>query len=147
MSNLEELTLFISVIRLESTYIDGNQLYNEIVVHMPRLNQFIFSISTLVFNVERRINLPSNNDIQHSFIERGIQQVGSYVNHPLLITGECRIYSIPYQFDTFLYLTNAYSSDTFNKVQCLLMADREPFEHQLFKIIAQHFPLFSGTSS
>ncbi|CAF3046244.1 unnamed protein product [Rotaria sp. Silwood2] len=44
MLNLEELTLFISVIRTESTYINGKQLYDEVLIHMPRLNKFTFII-------------------------------------------------------------------------------------------------------
>ncbi|CAF4624052.1 unnamed protein product [Rotaria sp. Silwood1] len=43
MLNLEELTLFLSIIRNESTYIDGTQLYNDFLINIPRLNKFIFS--------------------------------------------------------------------------------------------------------
>ncbi|CAF4857114.1 unnamed protein product, partial [Rotaria sp. Silwood1] len=41
MLNLEELTLFLSIIRNESTYIDGTQLYNDFLINIPRLNKFI----------------------------------------------------------------------------------------------------------
>ncbi|CAF4944711.1 unnamed protein product [Rotaria sp. Silwood1] len=43
MLNLEELTLFLSIIRNESTYIDGTQLYYDFLINIPRLNKFIFS--------------------------------------------------------------------------------------------------------
>ncbi|CAF1086880.1 unnamed protein product [Rotaria sordida] len=35
MLNLEELTLYLSIRRIESTYIDGTHLYDEILIHMP----------------------------------------------------------------------------------------------------------------
>ncbi|CAF4894152.1 unnamed protein product [Rotaria socialis] len=50
MLNLEELTLFLSIIRNESTYIDGTQLHNDFLINMPRLNKFIFSIHTYIIN-------------------------------------------------------------------------------------------------
>jgi hypothetical protein len=34
---------------------------------------------TLVFKKDL-INLPSNNDIQHSFVKRGYQQIDSYIH-------------------------------------------------------------------
>jgi hypothetical protein len=73
MSNLEELTLFLMIKRYDSTYIDGTQLYNQILIHMPRLNKFTFSINTLVCNRYVNITLPSNNDIQRSSIEKKYQ--------------------------------------------------------------------------
>ncbi|CAF4411272.1 unnamed protein product, partial [Rotaria sp. Silwood2] len=39
MLNLEELTLYISVVRTESTYIDGNQLYDEVLNNMSQLKK------------------------------------------------------------------------------------------------------------
>jgi hypothetical protein len=35
-----------TVTRTKSSYIDGNQLYDEILNYMPRLNKFIFCIHT-----------------------------------------------------------------------------------------------------
>ncbi|CAF4220005.1 unnamed protein product, partial [Rotaria sordida] len=84
MSNLEELTLFLIVKRYDSSYIDGIQLYDQILIHMPRLNKFTFSINTLVHNRYVNITLPSNDDIQRSFIERKYQQVGSYADDNLI---------------------------------------------------------------
>ena len=49
MINLEELKLFLQVSRVNSSYIDGIQLHDEILIYMPRLNKFIFSINTSVF--------------------------------------------------------------------------------------------------
>ncbi|CAF1301761.1 unnamed protein product [Rotaria sordida] len=66
MINLEELILFLSIIRFNSTFIDGIQLYDQFLIYMPRLNKFTFSIITVVVN--NNIHLSSHKDIQHSFI-------------------------------------------------------------------------------
>ncbi|CAF4988888.1 unnamed protein product, partial [Rotaria sp. Silwood1] len=105
MSNLEELTLYLSIIRTESTYIDGTHLYDEILIHMALLIKFNFSINTLVFNKDI-INLPSNNDIQHCFVIRGYQQIDSYTHKESEKGTTCHIYSVPYQFDCFNIMTN-----------------------------------------
>ena len=46
MINLEELILFLSIIRADKNYIDGDQLYDDILVYMPRINKFTFNIET-----------------------------------------------------------------------------------------------------
>jgi hypothetical protein len=70
MINLEGLELYPSVGRFDSTYIDGIQLYNQFLIYMTQLNKFPFYIKIVVYNRQ----LPSNEDIQRSFIERGYQQ-------------------------------------------------------------------------
>ncbi len=69
MINLEELTLFLVVNRNDSAYIDGIQLHDEILIYMPRLYKFTFSIRTHVFNTYFEIDLPSNDDIHVSVNE------------------------------------------------------------------------------
>ena len=75
MLNLEELTLYVSVIRTELTYIDGDQLYEEGLNYMPRPNKYIFSIPTNIINKRIGIDLPSNDDIRNSFIKRRFQLI------------------------------------------------------------------------
>ena len=48
---------------------------------MPRLSQFTFSISTVIFNRNNNIILPSNDHIQHTFIHQRFEQIGSYTDH------------------------------------------------------------------
>ena len=67
--------LFLSVIRTESTYFDGNQLYEEVLNYMLRLNKCILSINTQISNKRVEIDLPSNNRIWNSFIKRGFQSI------------------------------------------------------------------------
>ncbi|CAF1285114.1 unnamed protein product [Rotaria sp. Silwood1] len=139
MLNLEELTLLISATRIKLPYIDGNHLYNDFLVQMPRLNKFTFSINTLIDDKDVKIDLPSNDDIQNSFIKIGYQHVDSYAN-VMKIGGRCHAYSLPYQFDTFLHLTNSFRHDNFYKVRWLVMSDAHSFEHEFFKILSQDFP-------
>ncbi|CAF1260334.1 unnamed protein product, partial [Adineta steineri] len=79
MSYLEELRLFLNVIR-KDTYevVDGNNLYNDILIHLSQLKIFQFSIYTYLFNTNVSINdFPSNDDIQRSFNPNRFGQIGS----------------------------------------------------------------------
>ncbi|CAF1131836.1 unnamed protein product [Rotaria sordida] len=139
---LTELTLYLSIRRIESTYIDGTHLYDEILIHMPQLKKFNFNIYTLVFNKDIKINLPSNNDIQQSFVKRGYQQIDSYTHKRSTINvSTCHIYSLPYQFDNFFNMNCHFPGGIFEKVQCVVMTDKEhPFERELFQIMSHSFP-------
>ncbi|CAF1364261.1 unnamed protein product [Rotaria sordida] len=120
MLNLEELTLFLSVIRNNLPYIDGTHLYNDFLVYMSRLNKFTFSIYSLVHDNYDKIDLPSHDDIQNSFIKIGHQHIGSYVDVKLMTTrSRCHVYSLPYHFNNFFGLSNSYQGgDKFDKVRC-----------------------------
>ncbi|CAF2114504.1 unnamed protein product [Rotaria magnacalcarata] len=147
MSNIEELTLFLSILRNESTYIVGTQLYNDFLVYMPRLNKFTFSIHTQINNNDIDIDLPSANDILNSFTKIGYRQVDLYANDKLTnSTGYCHVYSLPYHFDNFMFMTNRFPGGIFNTVRLLVMLDVHPFENDLFKIISQNFPLLQRLS-
>ncbi|CAM4895206.1 unnamed protein product [Rotaria socialis] len=155
MTNLEELILNLSIIRVDSNYIDGLQLYDDILIYMPRLNKFIFSIDTSVVEKNIKIALSSNEDIQRSFMRREYGPVGSHVDifsrengfrgHmyslPYEFKSRCHIYSLPYQFKNYSYLNNDFQGGIFDNVQYLMMTDFRPFERNFFKIISQSFPL------
>ncbi|CAM4813518.1 unnamed protein product [Rotaria magnacalcarata] len=155
MINLEELILNLSIIRVDSNYIDSLQLYDDILIYMPRLNKFIFSIDTSVVEKNIKIALSSNEDIQRSFIRREYGPVGSHVDifsrengcrgHmyslPYEFKSRCHIYSLPYQFKNYSYLNNDFQGGVFDNVQYLMMTDFRPFERNFFKIISQSFPL------
>ncbi|CAF4762804.1 unnamed protein product [Rotaria socialis] len=148
MSNLAELTLFLFVKGINSTHIDGIHLNDEILVRMPRLNKFTFSITTRVCNRRSNIFLPSNDDIQHSFIERKYQQIGPYADdNTMKIRARCHIYSLPYQFHMFHKVTNSFQGGMFNKVRSVIVTDDIcPFEHEFFQIISQSFPFLQTLS-
>ncbi|CAF1139088.1 unnamed protein product [Adineta steineri] len=157
MIDLEELILFLTVIRTDSTLIDGVELYDEVLVHMLHLNKFIFNIYTGVFIEDNVIDVPSNEDIQNSFIGKEYGQVGSYVHfEPRKPTNriidfekakavvKSHIYSLPYQFKSFLHLNNSFKGGMFVNVRCLIMTDSNPFEHEFFKIISDSFPFLKN---
>ncbi|CAF1159786.1 unnamed protein product, partial [Rotaria sordida] len=146
MLNLEELTLFLSVVRSKSTYIDGNQLYDKVLNYMSQLNKFIFNIHTrimndFIINNNIKIDLPSNDDIRNSFIKRGFKSIDTCADDKLINNrGNCHVYSLPYQFNEFLFMNSCFQGGKFDKVRLLTMFDIRPFEHELFKIISQDFP-------
>jgi hypothetical protein len=142
MINLEELTLFLSVLRINSTYIGGIQLHDKIFIYMPQLNKFTFNINTAITNMNARIDLSSHEDIQRSFIGKGYGQVGSYFyTESMGIEGRSHVYSLPYQFECFIHLNNFFQRGMFDKVLYLIMNDTRSFEYELFNIISQDFPL------
>ena len=143
MLNLEELTLFLPVMRSGEHYIDGNQLYEDVLKFIPQLNKFNFSIHTqvMITDGEGIMNLQSNEMIRNSFMEKGFQSIGVCADEQLLNReGNCHVYSLPYQFNEFLYLNNSFQGGKFDKVRFLSMFDQRPFEHQLFEIISKDFP-------
>jgi hypothetical protein len=108
---------------------------------MPRLKKIIFSIHSYIINYDIRIDLPSNNDIRNSFIERGYQQVDSFIDDKFTNNrANCHVYSLPYQSKNFLLMTGSFQGGQFDKVKSLLMCDGHPFEHELFKTISRDFP-------
>ncbi|CAF1169571.1 unnamed protein product [Adineta steineri] len=72
MINLKELKLYLLIKVYRLNYIDGIQLYNELLCHMNKLNQFTFNIQTRVWRCNTNINLSSDEDIQRSFIGKEI---------------------------------------------------------------------------
>jgi hypothetical protein len=143
MLNIEELTLFLCVIITQKrTYIDGDQLDEEVLKYMPRLKKFIFSIYTQVsLGFKREIDLQSTDDIRNSFIKRGIQSIDACSDSTFVYSrANCHVYSLPYQFNDLLYMNNSFQGGRFDKVRFILMEDIRPFEHKLFQIISQSFP-------
>ncbi|CAF3079538.1 unnamed protein product [Rotaria sp. Silwood2] len=95
MMNIGDLTLFLNVRRLDSiyidNYIDGTHLYNDVLAFILQLHKFTFSINT--YARISNTGFPSNDDIQHSFIQKGNRHVGSYVHNRLhMQTGQCHVF-------------------------------------------------------
>lgn len=143
MINLEQLILFLSVLKDRSTYVNGIQLHDDILIYMPLLNKCTFNIDTVVSCENQSVSsLPSNEDIQRSFIGRRYEQVGSYIQTDSR-KGEsrCHIYSLPYQFKTFFCRNNSFHGGMFHHVRSLAVIDFRPFERNFFKVISQSFPV------
>jgi hypothetical protein len=154
MINLENLKLCISIIRSNRNYIDGNQLYDDIFIYMPRLNKFTFNIQTFVDKRNDKIIFSSNEDIQCSFNRKQYGSVDSYVETftrenkykchkcslPYEFKSRCHIYSLPYQFKDFDFLTNSFQGGMFNTVISIIITDCKSLEHNFFKLISESFP-------
>ena len=76
MSNLEKLSLNL-IVTVKNTFINGNELKQNIINHMPRLNIFTFNIRSYS-HFYNEINLPSNEDIQKTFKDK---KIISYVDY------------------------------------------------------------------
>ena len=154
MINLEELKLLLMVVRSNRNYIDGNELYENILVYLPKLQNFKFSINTSIIKSRKRF-LSSRENMKLSFIRKEYGPVGSYIETPKLqwktivfhhfsypdaFQSRCHIYSLPYHFYDFYYLNNAFPGGLFNNVRNLSMAENRPFVANLFKIISESFP-------
>ncbi|CAF3985651.1 unnamed protein product [Rotaria sordida] len=116
MINLEELILDLSIIRSNKNYIDGIQLYDDILIYMPRLNKFAFNIYTNVDKKNVGILFSSNEDIQRSFRRKEYGSVASYIE---IFTREnqhkCHSYSLPYEFKSGIFVNVQFLMDIINK--------------------------------
>ena len=142
MINLETLKLHLKVYRPNRSYIDGVQLADDVLIHLPQLQKFTFNIQTRVSSDESDLPLLTNEAIQRSFRGRYNQQVFSFVHSNAdTNSGDCQIYSLPYDFEYFLDLGNSFSGGLFRKVHVLTMNDNLPFEDSLFRVISHDMPL------
>ncbi|CAF5126803.1 unnamed protein product, partial [Rotaria sp. Silwood1] len=107
MLNLEELDLHLRVDRYKG-FIDGNDLKENIINYMPRLNKFTFNIC--LFNrTSNQINLRSNEDIQRTFKDFKNNQIISCVDYfQEKKYSYCHIYSYPYRMKYYDNITNNF---------------------------------------
>jgi hypothetical protein len=137
MPNLEELILNIQI-QHRTRFVDGTQINNEILVHLPQLYKFTFHISTEVTR-QHLVHL-SDDDIQQTFTNIGYEEVGSYLTYSF-DNATCRIFSLPFAFDDLRYIGNTFPPIVFTHVIHLGVSDSVPFEHEFFHRIAHYFPL------
>ncbi|CAF1348775.1 unnamed protein product [Rotaria sordida] len=144
MSNLEELALYLSSVVCDKKFIDGNNLKQNIIDYMPELNQFRFSIHSTIL-LKDQIDLPSNEDIKHSFKDFSNNKIISCVNYFFEAKyGQCHIYSCPYPIPTYENISNNFPSGLFRYVSDVSLFDEYPFEYEFFIQIAQSFPLLKN---
>jgi hypothetical protein len=145
MSNLEELGLYLRVYR-EETFIDGNNLKENVINRMSRLNQFIFYISSSMF-IGNQMNFPSTEDIQRTFIEFPVNSIISYVDYfPEAERSQCHIYTYPSLVKYYHEITNHFPGGLFNNVRNVSLFDERPFEHEFFTRIQKSFPFIERLS-
>ena len=155
MINLEELSLCLTINRFEVMgYLDGVQVRDNVLRHMPRMKKCHFSIETRIVKEIGDLTLASNDEIQRSFIGHPFGSVGSFVDvfaksdgtrtHVHSLSHEfhsrCHIFTLPYGFTDFSYLSNSFPGGLFERVHFVSLVDVRPFEHHFFRLIAHSFP-------
>ncbi|CAF1018385.1 unnamed protein product [Rotaria sordida] len=114
MPNLEELTLYIMVYD-RTTFIDGTHIYNEILVHLPRLHIFNFYISTCP-KMDHLVRHLSKDDIQRTLINNiKYQPVDCIVNSEYKFP-QCHVFSLPFMFERLDDIGNTFPNIIFNHV-------------------------------
>jgi hypothetical protein len=138
MSNLEKLVLSITN-ENRTTIVDGTQINNEILVHMPRLYKFDFNINTRT-KLHHLVHYLSSDDIQRTFTNIGYQNVGCILYY-VTSSAICHVFSLPFMFRYLQYIGNTFTPIIFGHVTELIVHDIVPFEHEFFIRIARSFPL------
>ena len=142
MSNLEELALYI-INDNRTTFVDGTQIHNQILFHMPRLHKFNFHIS-----IEIKLNHPvhylSNDDIQRTFVGnigyQHVERILYYITNRAI----CHVFSLLFMFDYLEYTGNIFPPIVFSNVTNLLVYIVVPFKHDFFARIARFSPLIKN---
>lgn len=142
MANLEELSLYLVMDRAggHSSFLNGNDLKKDIINHLPKLNQFLFSIHQSLF-VKYSNHFPSNKDIQHTLKGLEDYHIVSYVDHfPRENIAQCHMYTYPCKMKYYHRLTNRFPGGLFKFVNDVLLFDERPFTYEVFRLIAEAFP-------
>jgi len=139
MLNLEKLDLNFKVDR-QKGLVDGADLKENIINHMPRLNKFTFNIRSFD-RLPNQINLLSNEDIQYIFKNLTDSQIVSCVDYfQEEQFSYCHIYSYPYSLTYYDNITNNFPGGLFKYVIEISLYDERPFEHEFFLRIEKSFP-------
>ncbi len=142
MTHLEKLTLYLRI-GSRNTFVNGRDIYNEILVYMPRLQTFIFYIST-----EHIISYthPKVMDIQQTLTNIRHGQVNCIIDHHYKFKAICHIYSVPFTFTHLKMISNNFPNIVFHTVTHLHASDRIPMKHEFFIRISHAFPLLKSFS-
>ena len=144
MSNIEQLSLYLVIDRSyapTNSFIDGAYLKKDIICHMPKLKNFVFSIHSMIRDLDFSINLPSNQDIQRTFKDLEDYQIVSYIDY---FSNEkivrCHIYSCPCEMKYYYKLANSFPGGLFKSVRHIFLYDERPFEFEFFIRLAEACP-------
>ncbi len=141
MVNLEELGLYINP--YGRIVLDGNNLKNNIINHLPQLKKFFFNIRS-TFN-ELNQNL-SDEEILNSLTDLGNNKIISYIDRLSEFRGQCHYFSYPYTLSYFDNITNRFPDGLFQSVREVTLHDTNSFEHQFFLRLSQAFPFLERLS-
>ncbi|CAF1515547.1 unnamed protein product [Adineta steineri] len=133
MINLEELHLNI-IVKCNDKYFDGDILKKNILIYMPRLHKFTFSIYSII-NHNDQINLPlTKKYIRETFKDLFFNnQIISCIDH-FQEEGfiQCHIYTYPYKSYFYSNITNDFQDGLFLCVTKVSLFDERPFEYEFF---------------
>jgi hypothetical protein len=137
MLNLEELDLNLKV---DGKIIDDDTLKKDIITYMPRLYKFTINIYSTIYH-RNQTNFPLNEHIQKTSKYFSNNQLITCIDH-FLEKGysQCYIYSYPYIWTAYYYITNHFGGGLFTNVTVVSLSDERPFEREFFLRIAQSFP-------
>ncbi|CAF1650904.1 unnamed protein product [Rotaria sordida] len=131
MLNLEELDLNL-LVKSYRKFIDGDILKKDIITYMLRLYKFTFNICSIIDHHDQ-INFSLNEYIQNTF---------KYISNNQIITSidyfqekeysRCHIYSYPYKWKFYNYITNNFRDGLFTNVTRVSLYDQRPFEYKFF---------------
>ena len=141
MVNLEELGLYINP--YGRTVLDGNNLKNNIINHLPQLKKFFFNIRSTFYESNQSL---SDEEILNSVTELGNNKVISYIDRLEEFHGQCHYFCHPYTLSYFDNITNRFPDGLFQSVRDVTLRDTSPFEHQFFLRLAQGFPFLERLS-
>jgi hypothetical protein len=140
MINLEKLSLLL-VADCEGSFIDGNHLKENVIRHMPRLEDFVFNIRSIMRLGSNLVDLPTNEDVRCASTGLTKHPVLSYVDYFRDDgNGHCHIYTSPYSLIEYRYVSNNFPNELFRNVRTVSLFDERPFEHSFFWRLAQSFP-------
>ncbi|CAF4358214.1 unnamed protein product, partial [Rotaria sp. Silwood2] len=147
MSYLEQLSLYLQI-NHNNTFIDGNDLKNNILDYLLYLKKFKFNIHSFIF-IDNLMNLPSNEDVRRTLSIIGNEKFVSSVNYyPHSQMASCNIYSYSCTNTMKYYynITNNFPGGLFRNVKKVLLFDECPFEHEFFIQISKSFPVITNLS-
>jgi hypothetical protein len=124
---------------VKNTFINGNELKQNIINDMPLLKRFEFYICSGIYR--NPIYLPSKEDIQHTFRDFKNNEVICYVDYfQEKEWNFCHVYLYPEQLKYYDIVTNNFPGGLFKCVREITLADEHPFEHEFFLRIQKSFP-------
>ncbi|CAF2946844.1 unnamed protein product [Rotaria sp. Silwood2] len=135
---LEELTLYLWI-NDRHTFIDGNHLYNEILIKMAQLERLTFYISSYTY-IDGLVRCLSNDDIKLTFTDIGYEKVACIIDYMYDDKALCHVFSLPFEFDCLERIGNNFPTIVFSNVTYLWVCDTIPFEYEFFIRVAQFFP-------
>ncbi|CAF1327772.1 unnamed protein product [Rotaria sordida] len=140
MSQLEKLILSLYV-HSRTSFIDGNQLDNDIISKIPYLHSFIFDIVTKDDIIDEEY-LPTSDNVRRALIRKAYN-VGCYIDYLSTESGRCHIYSLPFTMERIQEITKKFLPDgVFINVRKLCVNDSvRSIEYDFFVLISQAFPL------